>query len=79
MVNDEELKQTYDSVRAQVERNPQLRMQQVRQGQQMMVTQLSIDEAVRAIPEWRSFLAQHEARYSQEFSRLLTELKAQLR
>ena len=72
----EQLDETYESVKGQVERNPQLRMQQVRQGQTVMVTQLSVDEAVRNIPEWKSFVAQHEARYAQEFTRLVAELRS---
>jgi hypothetical protein len=75
----EELDETYESVKGQVEANPQLRMQQVRQGQSVMVTQLSVDEAVRNIPEWKSFVAQHEARYVQEFTRLVADLKSHIK
>lgn len=75
----EELDETYESVKTQVERNPQLRMQQVRQGQTVMVTQLSVDEAVRNIPEWKSFVVQHEARYAQEFTRLVAELRSYIK
>jgi hypothetical protein len=44
-----------------------------------MVTQLSVDEAVRNIPEWKSFVAQHEARYVQEFTRLVADLKSRIK
>ena len=45
----------------------------------MMVTQLSVEEAVKNIPEWKSFVAQHEAHYIQEFTRLLAGLRAHIR
>ena len=75
----EELDKTYENVKAQVEANPQLRMQQVRQGQTVMVTQLSVDEAVRNIPEWKGFVAQHEARYVHEFTRVVADLKSHIK
>lgn len=75
----DELEEVYKNVKSQVERNPQLRMQQVRQGQTMMVTQLSVEEAVKNLPEWRSFLAQHEARYSQEFAKLVADMKTRIK
>jgi len=75
----DEMQQAYDQVKAEVEKNPQLRMQQVRQGPTSMLTQLTVDEAVKSIPQWRSFVANHEARYSQEFDKLITALKDTLR
>jgi hypothetical protein len=75
----EELERAYNEIRGHVEQNPQLRMQQVKQGQQVVMAQLSVDEAVRAIPEWRNFVAQHEAQYSQEFGRLIAQIKEQMK
>jgi len=58
----EEMEEAYNSLKAQVESNPQLRLQQVKQGQ---VMQLTVDEAIKTSPEWNNFVANHEKRYSQ--------------
>ena len=71
----EQVQQVYDELRAQVERDPRLRMEQVKQGQNTVVMQLSVDEAVKRNPQWRNFLSQHEGRCSQEFTRIIEGLK----
>ena len=71
----DEMQQAYNNLKAQVERNPQLRMQQVKQGQTTIVMQLSVDEAVKANPEWKNFISYHEKRYSQEFAKVMEKLK----
>jgi hypothetical protein len=59
----------------QVENNPQLRLQQVKQGQ---VMQLTVDEAIKTSPEWNNFVANHEKQYSQEFYKVVQNLKSEL-
>jgi hypothetical protein len=74
-----EIEQAYNSVKAEVERNPQLRVKQVQQGQNAMMVQLSVDEAIKQLPQWRDFVSEQEKRYSQEFAKLIEKLKGELR
>ena len=74
-----EIEQAYDNIRAEVERNPRLRVKQVQQGQNTMVIQLTVDEAIKQLPQWREFLSNQEKRYSQEFARVVEKLKRELK
>jgi len=74
-----EIEQAYNGIRAEVERNPQLRVKQVQQGQNTMVIQLSVDEAIKQLPQWQDFLSNQEKRYSQEFARVIERLKRELK
>lgn len=74
-----EVEQAYNSIKAEVERNPQLRVKQVQQGQNTMMVQLSVDEAIEQLPQWRDFLSEQEKRYTQEFTKLTEQLKRELR
>jgi len=74
-----EMEQAYNNLRAQVEQNPELRMQQVKQGQQTIVVQLTIDETVKTSPQWNNFVANHEKRYRQEFAETIEELKQEMK
>jgi len=73
-----EIDQAYTSLRAEVERNPQLRVKQVQQGQSAMLVQLTVDEAIAQLPQWQDFLSKHQKRYSQEFARVTEALKREL-
>jgi hypothetical protein len=73
-----EIERTYKSVRAEVERNPQLRVKQIQQGQNTVIIQLSVDEAVKQLPEWKNFVAEREKKYGEEFSRILEKLRKEL-
>jgi len=72
----EEMEEAYNSLKAQVESNPQLRLQQAKPGQ---VMQLTVDEAIKTSPEWNNFVANHEKRYSQEFYKVVQNLKSEVR
>jgi len=74
-----EIEQAYNSVKAEVEKNPQLRVKQVQQGQDTMMVQLSVDEAIKQLPQWRVFASDQEKRYSQEFAKLIEKLRRELR
>ena len=74
-----EMEQVHNSLKAQVESNPQLRMQQMKQGQTTVIMQLSVDEAVKRSPQWQDFLSRHETRYGQEFAKLIERLKTRLK
>jgi hypothetical protein len=74
-----EIEQAYNSIRAEVERNPQLRVKQIQQGQNTMVIQLTVDEAIKQLPQWQDFLSNQEKRYSQDFARVMEKLKRELK
>jgi len=74
-----EVEQAYNSIRAEVERNPQLRVKQIQQGQSTMIVQLTVDEAIKQLPQWKDFLSNHERRYSQEFAKVMDKLKRELK
>lgn len=74
-----EIEQAYDGIRAEVERNPRLRVKQVQQGQNTVVIQLTVDEAIKQLPQWRDFLSNQEKRYSQEFARVIEKSKRELK
>ena len=65
-----EIEQAYNGIRSEVERNPQLRVKQV---------PLSIDEAIKQLPQWQDFLSDQEKRYSQEFAKVMEKLKRELK
>jgi len=74
-----EIEQAYNSIKAEVEKNPQLRVKQVQQGQNTMMVQLNVDEAIKQLPQWRDFVSEQEKKYSQEFTKLTGKLKIELR
>jgi hypothetical protein len=74
-----EIEQAYNSIRAEVERNPQLRVKQIQQGQSTMIVQLSVDEAIKQLPQWKDFLFNQERRYGQEFAKVTEKLKRELK
>lgn len=74
-----EIEQAYNGIRTEVEGNPQLRVKQVQQGQNTMVVQLSVDEAIKQLPQWQDFLSDQEKRYSREFAKVMEKLKRELR
>jgi hypothetical protein len=74
-----EIEQGYNGIRVEVEKNPRLRVKQVQQGQDAMVVQLTVDEAIKQLPQWRDFLANQEKRYSLEFARVIEKLRRELK
>jgi len=74
-----EIEQAYNNVRSEVEKNPQLRLKQVQQGQDAVIVQLTIEEAIQQVPQWKEFLSDHEKRYSQEFANVVEGLKRELK
>ena len=71
--------QAYNELKAQVERNPQLRMQRVKQGQNTIVVQLTVDETIKGSPQWKSFMTNQEKTYNQEFAGTIERLKKELK
>ena len=75
----EEKEQAYNNLKADIERNPQARIREVKQGQTKIVMRLSVDEAVKQSPQWKQFLSEHERRYNQEFAKVIEKLKMDLK
>lgn len=74
-----EIEHAYNGIKAEVERNPQLRVKQVQQGQRTVIIQLGVDEAIKQLPQWRDFLSDQEKRYGQEFVKVMEKLKRALK
>ena len=64
---------------SEVEKDPRLRMKQVQQGQNTMVVQLTVDEAIKQLPQWQDFLSSQAKRYGQEFASIKEKLQRELR
>ena len=75
----EEKERAYNNLKANIEKNPQARMREVKQGQAKIVMRLSADEAAKQSPQWKQFLLEHERRYSQEFAKIVEKLKVELK
>lgn len=74
-----EVQRAYKNVKAEVERNPQLRLKQIQQGQNTVIVQLTVDEAIMQLPQWRDFLSEQQKRYQQEFARITEKLIKELK
>jgi hypothetical protein len=74
-----EIDRAYNGIRAEVEKDPRLRMKQVQQGQNTMVVQLTVDEAIKQLPQWQDFLSDQGKRYRQEFASTKEKLQSELR
>ena len=68
-----------DELRAEIERNPQMRLQPVRtpDGRTAFQATLSVDEAVQA--KLSEVLAEHEKVYTAEFMRMIYRLKHEIK
>jgi len=74
-----EIEQAYNTIMVEVERNPQLRVKQAQQGQRTVLVQMTVDEAIRQLPQWQDFLVQHESRYGNEYAGVVERLRRELR
>jgi hypothetical protein len=74
-----EQQQAYDQLRTEIERNPQLRVRQIKQGGQTVSAQLSVDEAIKTLPEWQDFLVNHEQQSSDELTRIVERVRKLMR
>ena len=72
----EEKERVYSQLKQQVEENPELRMRKAKtEGGEEILVQLSVDEAVLTLPEWREFVSQHEEACSSQFAQLIDRIK----
>jgi len=74
-----ENQQVYDALMKQVEQDPNLRMQQVQQGGQQVMMQLSVEDAVKMNPQYKNFLAQQEAKYTESFAQMVNGFKTTIK
>jgi len=74
-----EMEKTYNGIRVEVEKNPQLRVKQIQQGQNNVIIQLTVDDAIKQLPQWQDFLFRHEKKYRQEFAQVMEKLKKDLK
>lgn len=74
-----EIQRAYKNVKAEVERNPQLRLKQIQQGQNTVIIQLTVDEAIKQLPQWKNFLSEQEKKYRQEFARITEKVIKELK
>lgn len=75
----EEKNQVYEAIKSQVEQNPDMRMQQVQQGGQRIVMQLSVEDAIKMNPQYKNFLAQHETKYSEAFAEMIGGIRTAIK
>ncbi|MFC1951321.1 hypothetical protein ACFLXN_02815 [Chloroflexota bacterium] len=76
---EQEKTQVYQAIKGQVEQNPDLRMQQVQQGGQRIVMQLSVEDAIKMNPQYKNFLTQHETKYNQAFSEMIDGIRTAIK
>lgn len=74
-----ENQQVYDALKKQVEQDPNLRMQQVQQGGQQVMMQLSVEDAVKVNPQYKNFLVQQEAKYTEAFAQMINGFKTSIK
>lgn len=74
-----EKEQAYNTLKQQIEKNPQLRLQQVQQGQNTAIMQLSVDEAIKRNPQWQQFLQKHEQMYTEGWVEIIQKLKNRIK
>lgn len=75
----QEKDQVFNAIKAQVEQNPEMRMQQVQQGGQRMVVQLGVEDAIKMNPQYKNFLVQHDVKYNQSFTQMIKGMKIALK
>jgi len=72
------IKYMEEKVKAELEKDPQSRLKTIRQGDKLIVMQLSLEEALQQNPQWKNFLHQQEEKYHQQFDRLREKIKESL-
>jgi hypothetical protein len=72
--HEEEMKRAYNDFKLRVEKDPELRTRKIRQKDTIVIVQLSLEEAVEQLPEWKDFLSEHNRKYEQEFDKAIKRL-----
>jgi hypothetical protein len=65
-------------LKKEIKKNPQARLKTVKQGNKLIITQLSVEEALQENVQWKNFIIQHEEKYTQEFKEVIERLKKEI-
>jgi len=68
-----------NNLKSEIEKNPQSRVKTIKQGEKIIVTHLSVEEALNENPQWKNFLTKHEEEYNQKFRNIIEKLKEEIR
>jgi len=78
----EEFSKTKDymekKAKSEIENDPQSRIKTIRQGDKIILMQLSVDEALQQNPQWKAFITQHEEKYSKKFEQIIEKIKEEM-
>jgi hypothetical protein len=74
--HDEEMKRVYNDFKLQVEKDSALRTRKIKKGDAVVIVQLSPEEAVEQLSEWKNFLSEHNRKYEQEFEKAIRRLRS---
>jgi len=74
--NDKE--NAYNSLKMQIEQNPQARIREIKQGQKKVRVELTVEEAIEQNSQWKEFLQETEKKYLSEFNVFIGNLKEYL-
>jgi hypothetical protein len=73
--HEEEMKRAYSNFKLRVEKDSALRTRKIKKGDTVVIVQLSPEEAVEQLPEWKNFLSEHKRKHEQEFEKAITKLR----
>jgi len=62
----------------QIEQNPQARIREIKQGQNKVRVELTVEEAIEQNSQWKEFLQETEKKYLSEFNVFIGNLKEYL-
>ncbi len=74
--HDEEMKRVCNDFKLQVEKDSALRTRKIKKGDAVVIVQLSPEEAVEQLSEWKNFLSEHNRKYEQEFEKAIRRLRS---
>lgn len=70
--------ETENILKKEIKKNPQARLKTAKQGNKLIITQLSVEEALQENTQWKNFIVQHEEKYVKEFREVIERLKKEI-
>jgi len=67
-----------NKLKAEIKKDPKLRIKTVQQGEKIIIMRLSVEEALQENPQWKNFLSQHEEEYNQRFASIIERIKKEI-
>ena len=64
-----------NKLKIEIEKNPKSRVKTVKQGDNIIVIQLSVEEALNENSQWKNFLIKHDEEFGQKFVDIIKRLK----